>query len=37
MIPWNGDDDNIIDRFDGRAVLDFYIEPNLTGQNLKKA
>eukprot|EP00976_Prorocentrum_cordatum_P103744 1193589-Prorocentrum_minimum.AAC.2 len=26
-IPWNGHEDNIIDRFDGRALLDFYREP----------
>ena len=30
MLPWNGDDENMIDRFDGRAVLDFYIEPDLS-------
>ena len=24
MLPWNGKDDNLIDRFDGRALLDFY-------------
>ena len=27
MIPWNGKQDNLIDRFDGRALLDFYREP----------
>ena len=27
MIPWNGNEDNLIDRFDGRALLDFYREP----------
>ena len=27
MIPWNGHIDNLIDRFDGRALLDFYREP----------
>lgn len=27
MIPWNGQQDNLIDRFDGRALLDFYREP----------
>lgn len=27
MIPWNGRTDNLIDRFDGRALLDFYREP----------
>mmetsp|Transcript_10871 Transcript_10871/g.22667 ORF Transcript_10871/g.22667 Transcript_10871/m.22667 type:complete len:567 (-) Transcript_10871:251-1951(-) len=26
-IPWNGQEDNVIDRFDGRALLDFYREP----------
>ena len=24
MLPWNGKADNMIDRFDGRALLDFY-------------
>ena len=28
MIPWNGQQDNLIDRFDGRALLDFYKEPD---------
>ena len=28
MIPWNGQQDNLIDRFDGRALLDFYREPD---------
>ena len=27
MLPWNGQQDNLIDRFDGRALLDFYQEP----------
>ena len=27
MIPMNGQHDNLIDRFDGRALLDFYREP----------
>ncbi|KAK9815195.1 hypothetical protein WJX73_010573 [Symbiochloris irregularis] len=27
MIPWNGQVDNLIDRFDGRALLDFYKDP----------
>eukprot|EP00238_Polyblepharides_amylifera_P000271 CAMPEP_0196573118 /NCGR_PEP_ID=MMETSP1081-20130531/3066_1 /TAXON_ID=36882 /ORGANISM="Pyramimonas amylifera, Strain CCMP720" /LENGTH=393 /DNA_ID=CAMNT_0041890709 /DNA_START=98 /DNA_END=1275 /DNA_ORIENTATION=- len=27
LIPWNGNSDNLIDRFDGRALLDFYREP----------
>jgi hypothetical protein len=26
MLPWNGQQDNMIDRFDGRALLDFYRE-----------
>lgn len=28
MIPWNGDQENLIDRFDGRALLDMYREPD---------
>eukprot|EP00878_Enallax_costatus_P015240 GHUV01015954.1.p1 GENE.GHUV01015954.1~~GHUV01015954.1.p1 ORF type:complete len:146 (+),score=38.16 GHUV01015954.1:289-726(+) len=28
LVPWNGDTDNMIDRFDVRALLDFYKEPN---------
>jgi hypothetical protein len=24
LLPWNGKEDNLIDRFDGRALLDFY-------------
>lgn len=24
FLPWNGKEDNLIDRFDGRALLDFY-------------
>ncbi|CAL8468559.1 g8099 [Coccomyxa elongata] len=28
MIPWNGDTEKMIDRFDGRALLDFYKEPD---------
>jgi hypothetical protein len=27
LLPWNGKEDNLIDRFDGRALLDFYREP----------
>ena len=27
MLPYNGNHDNMIDRFDGRALLDFYREP----------
>ena len=27
MLPWNGNHDNMIDRFDGRALLDFYKDP----------
>ena len=26
MLAWNGQQDNMIDRFDGRALLDFYRE-----------
>ncbi len=28
MFAWNGAEDNLIDRFDGRALLDFYREPD---------
>ena len=28
LFPWNGAEDNLIDRFDGRALLDFYREPD---------
>ena len=28
MLPWNGDAENMIDRFDGRALLDFYRDPD---------
>lgn len=27
MVPWNGDHDCLIDRFDARSMLDFYREP----------
>eukprot|EP00879_Flechtneria_rotunda_P005015 GHRR01005291.1.p1 GENE.GHRR01005291.1~~GHRR01005291.1.p1 ORF type:complete len:648 (+),score=222.28 GHRR01005291.1:283-2226(+) len=27
LVPWNGQQDNMIDRFDVRALLDFYKEP----------
>lgn len=27
MLPWNGNHNCMIDRFDGRALLDFYKEP----------
>ncbi|XP_021714309.1 CLK4-associating serine/arginine rich protein-like [Chenopodium quinoa] len=27
LIPWNGKEDNLIDRFDGRALLDFIRDP----------
>lgn len=27
MLPYNGNHDNMIDRFDGRALLDFYGDP----------
>lgn len=26
MVPWNGDNDCLIDRFDARSMLDFYRE-----------
>ena len=26
LIPWNGNHENMIDRFDGRSLLDFYRE-----------
>lgn len=26
MVPWNGDNDSLIDRFDARSMLDFYKE-----------
>ena len=32
MIPMNGQHDNLIDRFDGRALLDFYREPVVSRQ-----
>lgn len=28
LIPWNGKEDILIDRFDGRALLDFVREPD---------
>uniref|UniRef100_A0A7S0VJR2 Suppressor of white apricot N-terminal domain-containing protein n=1 Tax=Polytomella parva TaxID=51329 RepID=A0A7S0VJR2_9CHLO len=28
LFPWNGQFDNLIDRFDGRSLLDFYNEPD---------
>ena len=28
MIAWNGNAENMIDRFDGRALLDFYKDPD---------
>ena len=34
MIPMNGQQDNLIDRFDGRALLDFYREP-VSGRQTK--
>jgi hypothetical protein len=27
LLPWNGDHDNKIDRFDARSLLDFYRDP----------
>ena len=35
MIPWNGDTEKMIDRFDGRALLDFYKEPDPRTQHQK--
>lgn len=35
LIPWNGDADNIIDRFDGRALLDFYRDPDELAKHQK--
>lgn len=28
LIPWNGQHDTLIDRFDGRSLLDFYKDPD---------
>lgn len=36
MIPMNGQHDNLIDRFDGRALLDFYREPAANQQDRGK-
>ena len=36
MIPMNGQQDNLIDRFDGRALLDFYREPVIGRQTKHK-
>ncbi|DBB12899.1 TPA: hypothetical protein ACH3X3_005657 [Trebouxia sp. C0006] len=36
MIPMNGQQDNLIDRFDGRALLDFYREPIISRQTKPK-
>ena len=36
MIPMNGQHDNLIDRFDGRALLDFYREPVMSRQTKMK-
>ncbi|XP_024381418.1 uncharacterized protein [Physcomitrium patens] len=33
LIPWNGKEDNLIDRFDGRALLDFIREYNSSGNH----
>mmetsp|Transcript_27123 Transcript_27123/g.68964 ORF Transcript_27123/g.68964 Transcript_27123/m.68964 type:complete len:608 (-) Transcript_27123:43-1866(-) len=35
LIPWNGDTDNMIDRFDARALLDFYRDPPPNAQRQK--
>ncbi len=32
MLAWNGDAENMIDRFDGRALLDFYKDPDPRNQ-----
>ncbi len=37
MIPWNGQQDNLIDRFDGRALLDFYREPDAQSKQQRKS
>ena len=36
LIPWNGQQDNLIDRFDGRALLDFYRDPPAHRQQREK-
>ena len=36
FIGWNGRDDIMIDRFDGRAILDFYREPDERVRNRVK-
>ena len=36
MISWNGQQDNLIDRFDGRALLDFYREPDAQSMRQRK-
>jgi arginine/serine-rich splicing factor 16 len=36
LIPCNGQQDNLIDRFDGRALLDFYREPDARVLNRPK-
>ena len=36
MLAWNGQQDNMIDRFDGRALLDFYKEPDARMRNRAK-
>ena len=28
LVPWNGHQDNLIDRYDVRALLDAYVEPD---------
>lgn len=36
MLPWNGQQDNLIDRFDARALLDFYKEPDARAHSKPK-
>ena len=36
FLPWNGNADNLIDRFDGRALLDFYVEPDPSAAGRRK-
>ncbi len=36
LIPWNGKDDNLIDRFDGRALLDTIREFRKTQQHVER-
>ncbi len=36
LIPWNGDAENLIDRFDARSLLDFYKDPPAGGQQQRQ-